>query len=217
MWQLDHKEGWVLKNWWFWTVVLGKTLESPLDCKEINPIHPKGNQSWIFIGRTDAEAETPTFWPPDVKIFPSIFPVAGKDWRKEEKGMTEDEMVGWHHWLNGHEFEQVLGNGQGQGSLACFSPVLFSSVAQLCPTLCDPMDCSTPGLPVHHQLPEFTQTHVHWIIDAIQPSHPLLSPSPAFSLSQHHGLFPVSWLFISGGQSIGASASASVPPMNIQN
>ena len=96
VWELDYKESWVLKNWWFWTMVLEKTLESPLDCKEIQPVHPKGNQSWIFIRRTDAEAETPILWPPDV---------AGNDWRQEEKGTTEDEMVGWHHWLNGHEFE----------------------------------------------------------------------------------------------------------------
>ena len=103
---LDYKESWVLKNWWFWTVVLEKTLESPLDCKEIKPVHPKGDQSWVFIGRTDAEAETPIIWPPDVKSWLiGKDPDAGKDWRQEEKGMTEDEMVGWHHWLNGHEFE----------------------------------------------------------------------------------------------------------------
>ena len=103
MWELDHKESWAPKN--FWTVVLEKTLESPLDCKEIQPVHPKGNQPWIFIGRTDAEAETPKLWPPDVKNW--LFgkdPDAGKDWRQEEKGATGDEMVGWHHWLNGHEF-----------------------------------------------------------------------------------------------------------------
>ena len=103
--ELDYKESWVLKNWCFWTVVLEKTLESPLDGKEIQPVHPKGNQSWIFIGRTDAEAETPILWPPDAKSW-LIWkdPDAGKDWRDEEKGTTEDEMVGWHHWLNGHEF-----------------------------------------------------------------------------------------------------------------
>ena len=100
------KESWMPKNWCFWTVVLEKTLESPLDCKEIQPVHPKVNQSWIFIGRTDAEAETPTLWPPDGKNwFIGKDPDAGKDWRQEEKGMTEVEMVGWHHWLNGHEFE----------------------------------------------------------------------------------------------------------------
>ena len=121
MWELDLKESWALKNWCFWTVVLEKTLESPLDCKEIQPVHPKGNQSWIFIGRTDAE--TPTLWPPDMKNWlTGEDPDAGKDWRWEEKGLTEDEMVGWHHDLNEHEFEQALGFGDGQGSLACCSP-----------------------------------------------------------------------------------------------
>ena len=106
MWELDYKESWALKNWYFWIVVLEKTLESPLDCMEIQPVHPKGNQFWIFIGRTDAEAEAPILWLPDVKNW-LIWkdPDAGKDWRQEEKGMTEDEMVGWHHWLDGHEFE----------------------------------------------------------------------------------------------------------------
>ena len=117
------KESWVPKSWCFWTVVLEKTLESPLDCKEIQPVNPKGNQSWIFIGRTGAEAETSIFWPPDVKNWLiGKDPDAGKGWRWEEKGMTEDEMVGWHHKLNGHELEQVLGVGDGQGSLVCCSP-----------------------------------------------------------------------------------------------
>ena len=106
MWEMDYKESWVPKNWCFWTVVLGKTLENPLDCEEIHPIHPKGNQSWIFSGRTDAEAETPILWPPDAKNWLiGKDPDAGKDGKWEEKGTTEDEMVGWHHWLNGHEFE----------------------------------------------------------------------------------------------------------------
>ena len=106
MWELDYKESWVPKNWCFWTVVLEKTLESPLDFKDIQPVHPKGDQSWVFIGRTDAEDETPILWPPDVKNW-LIWkdPDAGKDWRQEKKGTTEDEMFGWHHWLNGHEFE----------------------------------------------------------------------------------------------------------------
>ena len=100
MWELDYKESWALKNWCFWTVVLENTVESPLGCKEIQPIHPKGNQSWMFIGRTDVEAATPIFWPPDVKSWLiSKDPDAGKDWRQEEKGTTE-EMVGWHHLLN---------------------------------------------------------------------------------------------------------------------
>ena len=103
MWELDHKEGWAPMNWCFWIVVLKKTLESPLDCKAIQPVHPKGNQSWIFIGRTDAEA--PILWPPDAKswLIWKILDV-GKDWRQEEKGMTEDDMVRWHHRLNGHEY-----------------------------------------------------------------------------------------------------------------
>ena len=105
MWELDYKESWALKNWCFWTVVLEKTPESLLDCKEIQPVHPKGNQSWMFIGRTDVEAETPTLWPPDEKSWLiGKDPDAGKDRRQEEKGMTEDEMVGWHHQLNGYEF-----------------------------------------------------------------------------------------------------------------
>ena len=106
MWELDSKESWALKNCCFWTVVLEKTLESPFDCKEIQPIHPKGDQSWVFTGRTNAEAEAPILWPPDVKNW-LIWkdPDAGKDWGQEEKGTTEDEMVGWHHQLNGHEFE----------------------------------------------------------------------------------------------------------------
>ena len=106
MWQLDCEESWVPKNWFFWTVVLEKTLESALDCKEIQPVHPRGDQSWVFIGRTDAEAETPILWPPDAKSW--LFgkdPDAGKDWRWKEKGTTEDEMIGWHHRLTGHEFE----------------------------------------------------------------------------------------------------------------
>ena len=112
----------MLKNWCFWTVVLEKTLESPLDCKEIKPVNSKGNQSWIFIERTDAEAEAPKIWPPDVKNW-LIWkdPDAGKDWR-QEKGTTEDDMVGWHHWLNGHEFEQTPEVGDGQGSLVCCNP-----------------------------------------------------------------------------------------------
>ena len=105
MWELAYKESWVPKNWCYWTVVLEKTLESCLDCKEILPVHPKGDQSWVFIGRTDVEAETLIFWPPDVKSW-LIWkdPDVGKDWRQEEKGTTEDEMVGWHHQLNGREF-----------------------------------------------------------------------------------------------------------------
>ena len=123
MWELDYKESWAPKNWCFWTVVLEKALGSPLDSKEIQPVHPKGNQSWILISRTDAEGKTPLLWPPAVKTW-LIWKDsdAGKDWKREEKGMTEDEMVWWHHQLHGLEFEQALGVGDGQGSLACFSP-----------------------------------------------------------------------------------------------
>ena len=119
MWDLDHKESWVLKNWCFRTVVLKKTLESPLDCKEIKPVNPKGNQSLIFIGRTVAEAEAPILWPPNAENWLiEKDPDAGKDW-KQEKGKTEDKMVGWHHRLDGHKFGQSLGDSDGQGSLFC--------------------------------------------------------------------------------------------------
>ena len=116
MWELDYKESWVLKNWCFWTVVLEKTLESPLDCKAIQPVHPKGNQSWIFIGRTDDKAKTPILWPTDTKSW-LIWkdPGAGKDWRWEEKGTAEDEMAGWHHWLHGCESGWTPGDGDGHG------------------------------------------------------------------------------------------------------
>ena len=123
VWELDHKEDWTLKNWCFWIVAREKTLESPLDCKEIQSVHPKGDPSWVFIGKTDVEAETPILWPPDGKSW-LIWkdPDAGRDWRREQKGMTEDEMIGWHHRLNGHEFELILGVGDGQGGLTCCSP-----------------------------------------------------------------------------------------------
>ena len=112
--------GWVLKNWCFWTMVLEKTLESPLDCKEMKPVNLEGNQSWTFIGKIDAEAETPVCWSPDAKNWlTGKDPDAGKDWRQEEKGMTEDEIVGWHHWLDGHEFEQAQGVGDGDVWLFC--------------------------------------------------------------------------------------------------
>ena len=119
MWELDHRE----TKECFWPVVQEKTLESPLDCKEIQTVHPKGDQSWIFIGRTDAEAETPILWAPGVKNgLIGKDPDAGKDWGQKEEGMTENETVGWHQWLDGHEFEQAPGDGEGQGGLACCSP-----------------------------------------------------------------------------------------------
>ena len=121
--KLDYKESWALKNWCFWILVLEKTIESPLDYKEIQLVNPKGNQSWIFIGSTDVEAEAPILWPPDEKNwFIWKDPDAGKDWRQEEEGMTEDEMVGWYHQLDGHQSEQALGVGVGQESLVCCSP-----------------------------------------------------------------------------------------------
>ena len=119
---LDDKEGWASKNWCFQTVVLEKTLDSPLDYKEIKPVNLKGNQSWIFIGRTDFEAESPIPWPPDAKRqLTRKDGDAGNNWGQEEKRMTEHEVVGWYHWLNGHEFEQTLGDGERQGNLACSS------------------------------------------------------------------------------------------------
>ena len=123
MWELDHIEGWAPKNWCFRTVVLEKTLETTLDKKEIKPVNPKGNQPWIFIGRTDAGAQAPTLSPPEVTSqLNGKDTDAGKDWGQEEKGVTEDEMVEWHHRLNRHEFEQTLGDSEGQVSLECSSP-----------------------------------------------------------------------------------------------
>ena len=120
MWELDCEEGWAPKNWCFWTVVLEKTLESPLDCKEIQPVHPKGDQSWVFFGRNDAEAEAPVLWPPHVKSWLiGKDSDAGRDLGQEEKGTTEDEMAGWHHRFNGHEFGWTPGVGDGQRGLVC--------------------------------------------------------------------------------------------------
>ena len=123
MWELNHKEGWALKNWCFRTVMLEKTLESPSDSKEVKPVKPRGNQPWILNGRTDVETEAPILWSPDVKSWLiGKDSDAGKDWGQEEKGATEDEMFEWHHRLNRHEFEQALGDGEGQVSLAWYSP-----------------------------------------------------------------------------------------------
>ena len=123
MWELDHKEGWASKNWYFWIVVLEKTLQNFLDCKELKPVHPKGNQLWIIIGRTDTKAKPPILWPHEAKSgLTEKDPDAGKDWGQEEKGRTKDKMVGRHHRLNGHESALTLGDSEGQGSLACCSP-----------------------------------------------------------------------------------------------
>ena len=123
MWELEYKESWVPKNWYFWIVILEKTLESPFGCKEIKPVQPKGNQSWIFFGRTDIEAETPILSPPDMKNWLTGKDLdAGKDWRPWEKGMTENEMVGWHHRLNEHESQQTPDVGEGQGNLTFCHP-----------------------------------------------------------------------------------------------
>ena len=166
IWELDSKESWVLKNLCFWTTVLEKTFESPLNCKEIQPVHPKGDQSWVFIGRTDVEAEALKLWLPDAKNWLTGKDLdAGKDWR-QEKQMTENEMAGRHHWLDGHEFEQAQGIGDGQGSLGMvqsmrsqrvghnwatelnwtdkgfpFYPCVHAKSLQWCPTLWDTMGC----------------------------------------------------------------------------
>ena len=123
MWELDKTKDWALRSWCLWTVVLEKTLENSWESMEIQPVNPKGNQPWIFIGRTDAETEALILWPPDVKSeIIGRYPDTGNDWRQEEKGTTEDEIVGWYHRLNGREFEQTLGDVKGQGSLACCGP-----------------------------------------------------------------------------------------------
>ena len=122
MWKLDHEEGWAPKNWWFWTAVL-KNVKSPMDCKEIKLVNSKGNQPLIFVGETNVEVEPPILWPSDEKCWlTGKDPDVGKDWRREEKGTTEDKMIGRHHWLKGYEFEQALGDGQVQGSQVCYSP-----------------------------------------------------------------------------------------------
>ena len=121
MWGLYCEESWAPKNWCFWTVVSEKTLESPLDCKEVQPVHSEGDQAWVFFGRTDAKAETPVLWPPHAKSWLiGKDSDAGRDWQQEEKGMTEDEMAGWHHWLDGRESEWTLEVGDGQGGLVCW-------------------------------------------------------------------------------------------------
>ena len=155
MWELDYKESWALKNWCFWTVMLEKTLESPMDCKEIQPVHPKGNQSWIFIGRTDAEAEAEALivLPPGEKNWLiGNDPDAGKDWRQKEKGTIEDEMIGWHHLLDGHEFEQALGAG-----ILWIKENQISQVKEFSSFLCMGRCKSAAGMLFSH--PEFLRAH----------------------------------------------------------
>ena len=186
MWELDHKEGWALKN--FWTVVLEKTLESLLDSKEIQLVNPKGNQSWVFIGKTDVEAETPILWPPDGKTWLiGNDPDAGKDWRQEEKGMPEDEIVGWHHWFYGHESEQTLGVGDGQGGLVCCSSWGHKELdatelnwAFFCLSVCVCQFLSFPFRVIYSNLPVISK------MDSLSLSHPLIflffsSPPSLFS------------------------------------
>ena len=161
MWELDYKESWALKNWCFWTVVLEKTLESALDCKEIQPVISKGDQSWVFIGRTDAEAETLILWPPHAKSWLiGKDPDAEKDWGKEEKGTTEDEMAGWHHWLNGHEFELTLVVDDGQGGLVC----------------CDSWGCKELGTTEQLNWTELTDIP-HWVTESSLKKICFLLPS----------------------------------------
>ena len=155
MWELDCEEGWTLKNWCFWTVVLEKILENPLDCKEIQPVHSEGDEPWDFFGRNDAKAETPVLWPTYVKSWLiGKESDAGRDWGQEEKGMTEDEMAGWHHWLDGHESEWTLGVGDGQGDLAC----------------CDSWGGKEPDT-----TERLNWTELNWLIDIIRSSPELQS------------------------------------------
>ena len=196
MWdELDHKEGWVSKNWLFWIVMLEKTLESPLDSKEIKLVNPKGNQPWIFTGRTNAGAETPILWPPDVKDWLiGKDPDAGKDWRQKEKGVAEDEMIGRHHQLNGQQFEETLGESEGQRGLECCSP-----------WVCKELD-SQASLSITNSWSLFKLMS----IESVTPSNHLILCCPLLLLPSipASGSFSVSQFYASGGQSIGVSASA---------
>ena len=200
MWELDHKEGWAPKNWCFWIVVLEKTLEIHLVCKEVRPVNPKGNQPWTFIGRTDIEAEAPILWPPDMKSqLIGKDPDVGKDWRQEVKETTKKIKADRVSTVFPSICHEVMGPDamilvfwmisfksafsfsftfiKRLFSPSSISATAFPKVTQSCPTLCNPMNSSTPGFPVLHYLPEFAQTHVHWVGGAIQPSHPLLPAS----------------------------------------
>ena len=193
MWELDHKESWALKSWCFWTVVLEKTLESPLDCKEIKAVSPKGNQSWIFIGELILKLK--------LQYFGHLMRRADSLESTLMLGKTEDRRRKWSEVtqssptlcspmdcsLPGSSVHGIFQERVLEWGAIDFA--LSSVVAQSCLTLCDPMNCSMPGFPVLHYLSKFVQTHVHWVNDIIQPSHPLLPSSPAFNLSHHQGLF----------------------------
>ena len=163
MWESDYKESWAQKNWYFWTMVLEKALESPLDCKEIQPVHPKGDQSWVFIARSDVEAETPILWPLDVKNWLIWkYPDAGKDWGQEEKGTTEDEMVGWHHRHDEHGFGWTPGVGVGQGGLVyCNSYGVSKSQTWL-------SNWTELNSYQHERVGIFSPTHQPWAFDKLK-------------------------------------------------
>ena len=213
MWELDCEESWVPKNWCFWAVVLEKTLESPLDCKVIQPVHSEGDQPWDFFGRNNAKAETLILWPPHVKSWLiGKDSDAGRDWGQEEKGTTEDKMAGWHHWLYGRESEQTLGVGDGQGGLACCDSwgrkesdmtewLNWTEYVRLpCPSLSPRVSSNSCPFSkwCHSTISSFVS--------------PFSSCPQSFPAS---GFFPVNQLFELSGQSIGTSASTSVLPMNI--
>ena len=223
------------KNGCFWTVVLEKTLESPLDCKEIQPVHSKGDLPWVFFGRNDTKAETPGLWPPHAKSwFIGKDSDAGRDWGQEEKGMTEDEMAGWHHWLDGREFEWTPGDGDGQGGLACwnlslipatgpfwgqlavtapsvhFSGSVVSDSLQPCESQHARPPCPSPSLGVHSD----SHPSRWWCHPAISSSvFPFSSCPQSLPASKS---FPMSQLFTWGGQSTGVSALASFLPKKSQ-
>ena len=193
MWVLDHEESWAPKNWCFWTVVLEKTLESPLDSKKIKLVNPKGNQLWIFIGRTDAEAEAPILWPPDATSWlTEKDPDAGKDWRQEEKGEAEDEIAGWNNWLKGHEFGKLQEMVKDREAWHAAVPEVAKSWIRL---TWHSSSSSMPGSPVHHCFPEFTQIHAYWVCDSYLTISSSVVPfsscpqsfpaSGSFPMSQH--------------------------------